>query len=45
MTYQNDFTLSAELLEQLTEQGLEGLHEMIQVPVNEVMRLERQNHI
>ena len=45
MTYQDDFTLPAELLEQLTEQGLEGLHEMIRVLVNEAMRLERQNHL
>jgi putative transposase len=45
MTYQDDFTLPTELLEQLNEQGLEGLHEMIRVLVNEAMRLERQNHL
>ena len=45
MTYQEDFTLPTELLEQLTEQGLEGLHEMVRVLVNEAMRLERQNHL
>jgi putative transposase len=45
MTYQDDFTLPTELLEQLTEQGLDGLHEMIRVLVNEAMRLERQNHL
>lgn len=45
MTYQHDFTLPTELLEQLTEQGLEGLPEMIRVLVNEAMRLERQNHL
>jgi putative transposase len=45
MTYQDDFTLPAELLEQLTEKGLEGLSDMIRVLVNEAMRLERQNHL
>jgi len=45
MTYQHDFTLPIELLEQLTEQGLEGLPEMIRILVNEAMRLERQNHL
>jgi len=45
MTYQHDFTLPTEVLEQLSEQGLEGLPEMIRVLVNEAMRLERQNHL
>jgi putative transposase len=45
MTYQDDFTLPTELLEQLTEQGLEGLHEMIRVLVNQAMRMERHNHL
>ena len=45
MTYQHDFTLPAELLEQLTQEGLEGLPEMIRILVNEAMRLERQNHL
>jgi hypothetical protein len=45
MTYQDDFTLPTELLEQLTEQGLEGLHEMIRVLVNHAMRMERHNHL
>jgi transposase-like protein len=33
------------LLEHLTEQGLEGLPELIRVLVNEAMRVERQNHL
>jgi len=45
MTYQEDFTLPTELLEQLTEKGFEGLPEMIRVLLNEAMRLERQNHL
>jgi transposase-like protein len=45
MTYQHDFTLPTELLKQLTQEGLEGLPEMIRILVNEAMRLERQNHL
>lgn len=45
MTYQSDCTLPTEFLEQLTEQGLEGLPELIRVLVNEAMRVERQNHL
>ena len=45
MTYQHDFTLPTEVLEQLTQEGLEGLPEMIRILVNEAMRLERQNHL
>jgi putative transposase len=45
MTHQSDCILPTEFLEQLTEQGLEGLPELIRVLVNEAMRLERQNHL
>jgi transposase-like protein len=45
MTYQHDFTLPTELLEQLSQEGLEGLPEMIRILVNEAMLLERQNHL
>lgn len=45
MTYQHDFTLPTEFLERLTQEGLEGLPEMIRILVNEAMRLERQNHL
>jgi putative transposase len=45
MTYQDDLPLPTELLEQLTEKELESLPEMIRVLVNEVMRLEIQNHL
>lgn len=45
MTYQHDFTLPTELLEQIAQEGLEGLPEMIRILVNEAMRLERQNHL
>jgi putative transposase len=45
MIYKNDCTLPGEYLEQLTEQGLEGLPDLIRVVVNEAMRIERENHL
>ena len=52
MIYTTDFTTNKDTfrlpnayLEQLTEQGLEGLPELIRVVVNEAMRIERENHL
>jgi transposase-like protein len=45
MTYQNDCTLPNELLEQITEQGLEYLPELIRIVVNAAMKAERQQYL
>jgi len=45
MIYENDCTLPTEYLEQLSEQGLEGLPDLIRVMVNEAMRIERENYL
>ena len=45
MTYQDDFTLPTELLEQVTEQGLDFLPELIRIVVNTAMQVERQKYI
>jgi putative transposase len=45
MTYREDFTLSAELLEQVSQQGLDILPELIRVIVNNAMLAERQQHM
>jgi transposase-like protein len=46
MTYQQtDFTLPAELLEQIAEQGLAAWPELIRIVINEAMRLERQQYL
>jgi putative transposase len=45
MTYQNDFTLSEALLEQLTTSGLEALPTLFQVLLNAAMQIERQKHL
>jgi transposase-like protein len=45
MTYQGDFTLPTEYLEQLSEQGTEYLPELIRILVNAAMKIERQKHL
>ncbi len=46
MTYQqSDFTLPAELLEQIAEQGFEALPDLIRIVINEAMRMERQQYL
>ena len=45
MTYQDDFTLPTEYLEQIGAQGLEYLPELIHILVNTAMQAERQKHL
>ncbi len=45
MTYQPDYTLSQELLERLTEEGLEALPEMIRIVINTAMQAERLKYL
>jgi len=45
MTYTTDCTLPDELLEQITEQGLDVLPELIRTIINTAMQIERQNHL
>ena len=45
MTYEKDYTISEELMEQICEQGLDALPELIRVVVNAAMYIERQKHI
>lgn len=45
MTYQNDFTLSEALLEQLTASGLDALPTLFQVLLNAAMQIERQKYL
>jgi len=45
MTYRSDFTLPAELMEQVAEQGLEILPELIRIVVNAAMQAERSEHL
>lgn len=45
MTYQNDCTLPAELLEQIAQEGLDALPVLIQTVINRAMELERQRYL
>lgn len=45
MTYREDFTLPAELLEQIQEQGMNVLPELIRVILNMAMLAERTEHL
>jgi len=45
MTYQSDFTLSSDLLEQIANQGFDILPELIRIVVNAAMQAERQQYL
>src|SRR6266545_2576965 len=45
MTYREDFTLPAEILEQVQAQGLEVLPELIRIVINAAMQAERSEHL
>ena len=45
MTYQPDFTLPTELLEQIASQGLDFIPELVRILVNAAMRAERENYL
>ena len=45
MTYQGDFTLPSDLLDQITDQGFDILPELIRIVVNVAMQAERQQYL
>ena len=45
MTYQCDFTLPKELLQEITEPGIDFITEMICILVNAAMKAERQEYM
>ena len=45
MTYREDFTLPAEFMEQVQEQGLDVLPELIRIVINAAMQAERSEHL
>lgn len=45
MTYQNDFTLPGELLEQIATEGFDALPEMIRLLINKAMEAERRQYL
>ena len=45
MTYTEDFTLPAEMLEQIATQGFDILPELIRIVINTAMQVERQKYL
>jgi hypothetical protein len=45
MTYQGNFTLPTELLEQIASNGFDKLPELIRIVVNAAMQAERQQYL
>src|SRR6185295_7790816 len=45
MTYRQDFTVPAEIMEQVQEQGLDILPELIRIVVDAAMQAERSEHL
>lgn len=45
MTYQDNFTLSSELVDEIAEHGLDRLPELIRTVINMAMKLERQKYL
>jgi transposase-like protein len=45
MTYQNDFTLPSEILEQIAAEGFDFLPELIRIVINAAMQAERQQYL
>jgi transposase-like protein len=45
MTYREDFTLPAEIMEQVQAQGLDVLPELIRIVINAAMQAERSEHL
>lgn len=45
MTYQDDFTVPAEIMEQIAEEGLEYAPQMLAMLINAAMKLERERYL
>ena len=45
MTYESDYTIPAEVLEQICAEGLDALPELIRIMINTAMKIEREKHL
>ena len=45
ITYQNDFTLPAELLEQIASEGLDFLPELVRILINAATQIDREKYL
>ena len=45
MTYQNNFTLPAEVLEQIASEGLDFLPELVRKMINAATHIDREKYL
>ena len=45
MTYENDYTIPEEIMEQICSEGFDALPELIRIVLNAAMYIERQKHL
>ncbi len=45
MTYEDDYSIPEEILEQICEDGFDAVPELIRIVLNAAMRIERQKHL
>jgi putative transposase len=45
MTHQNDYTLTAGLIEEYLANGLDGIPELLRIVLNHAMQMEREKHL
>lgn len=45
MTYEEDYSIPAEILEQICKQGFDALPDLVRIMINAAMRIERQKHL
>ena len=45
MTYRADYSISEDLLKEITEQGLDVMPELIRILINAAMQIERQRYL
>jgi len=45
MTYEEDYSIPEEILEQICAEGFDALPDLIRIMINAAMRIERQKHL
>jgi len=45
MTYENDYSITEEVLEQICEDRFDALPDLVRIMINTAMKIERQKHL
>jgi transposase-like protein len=45
MTYEDDYSIPAEVLEQICEEGFDALPDLVRIMINTAMKIEREKHL